>query len=121
MSIELESLKAGSIVKTYDNELYVKSKSGSWKHLAEAASAGVNHADLYTGELVYEVRKGPLDDFVVGDVISFDSMYGVRVATKLQSDFWQITGSIVDWTTHELNAIILEDSVRKMGSLDGRS
>lgn len=120
MSIELESLKSGSIVKTYDDELYVKSKSGSWKHLAEATSAVVNHADLYTGELVYEVEKGPLDDFVAGDVISFEGAYGVRVATKLRADFWQITGSVSEWSTTELNSLILdEDSVRKVGSLDG--
>ena len=119
MSIELESLKAGSIVKTYDNELYVKSKSGSWKHLAEAASAVVNHADLYTGELVYEVRKGPLDDFVVGDVISFEYSVGERVAVKIREDRWQLVGAVSEFTSEEILYLADVDSVRKLGSLNG--
>lgn len=122
MSIELDKLGAGSVVEAATGSLFTKDDYGDWWQLSiTLGSAPIKKLDyLKDGTVLREVKKGPLDDFAEGDVISFDSMYGVRVATKLQSDFWQITGSIVDWTTHELDAIILEDSVRKMGSLDGR-
>lgn len=122
MSIELEKLGPGSIVKTYDGELYMKSATtGTWHHLAEATHMVNNLRDLYTGELIHEVgRKGPLDDFVKGDVISFEGWGGVRIAARHRIDFWTLTGSKFEWTTEELEEVITDkDSVKKVGSIDG--
>ena len=115
--MELDKLGVGSIVEAHGN-LYMKRKDG-WVVLMEGCAAYMGGVQEY--KLLRKVSKGPLDDFVKEDVISFESSYGVRVATKLRDGFWQITGSAPDWTTAELDAIILdEDSVRKIGTLDGR-
>lgn len=114
--MELDKLGVGSIVEAHGN-LYKKRKY-DWVILEETLPAYMGGVRKYA--VVHEVEKGPLDDFVEGDVISFESVYGVRVATKLRDDFWQITGSVSEWTTVELGSLILdEDSVRKIGSLDG--
>lgn len=124
MSIELDKLGAGSVVEAATGSLFTKDDYGDWWQLSiSLGSAPVKKLDyLKDGTVLREVKKGPLDDFVAGDVISFESAYGVRVATRLRNDFWQITGSSAEWTTGELDSLVLdEDSVRKVGSLDGGS
>ena len=116
--MELDKLGVGSIVEVNGN-LYKKRGDG-WVVLEESVPAYMGGAREY--KVIAAVERGPLDDFVKGDVISFESSYGVRVATKLRDDFWQITGSAAEWTTDELVSLVLdEDSVRKVGSLDGGS
>lgn len=116
--MELDKLGVGSIVEVNGN-LYKKRGYG-WVVLEESVPAFMGGVQEF--EPIYLVEKGPLDGFVKGDVISFECAYGVRVATKLRDDFWQITGSASEWTTDELYSLDLdEDSVRKIGSLDGRS
>ena len=116
--MELDKLGVGSIVEVNGN-LYKKRGYG-WVVLEESVPAFMGGVQEF--EPIYLVEKGPLDDFEEGDVISFESAYGVRVATKLRAGSWQVTGSLTEWTTRELDSLILdEDSVRKVGSLDGGS
>lgn len=117
-NMELDKLGVGSIVEV--NGILCKKRVDGWVVLEESVPAYMGGATDY--KVVASVKKGPLDDFVEGDIISFESSYGVRVATKLRDDFWQITGSAAEWTTDELDSLVLdEDSVRKVGSLDGGS
>lgn len=123
MSIELDKLGAGSVVEAATGSLFTKDDYGDWWQLSiTLGSAPIKKLDyLKDGTVLREVKKGPLDDFVVGDVISFESAYGVRVATMLRDDFWQITGSASECTTYELDSLILDEySVRKIGPLYGR-
>lgn len=113
--MELDKLGVGSIVEAHGN-LYKKNEDG-WVVLEETIPAYMGGVREY--EIIASVEKGPLDDFVRGDVITFESAHGVLVATKLRDDFWQITGSASEWTTDELESLVLgEDSVRKVGSLN---
>lgn len=122
--MELDKLGVGSIVENAMGVLFTKDAHGDWRELSiSLGSSPVRKLDyLKAGTVIRDVRRGPLDDFVKGDIISFESSYGVRVATKLRDDFWQITGSAGECTTDELDTLVLdEDSVRKVGSLDGGS
>ena len=115
--MELNGLGVGSIVEVNDN-LYKKRRDG-WVVLEETMSAYMGGVQEF--KVVASVEKGPLDDFVEGDVISFEGRGGVRVATKHRDDLWQVTGAMSKFTSVELIGFILdEDSVRKVGSLDGR-
>lgn len=114
--MELDKLGVGSIVEVNGN-LYRKRVDG-WVILSEAGYAYMDGVQEY--KVIAAVEKGPLDGFEDGDVISFESAYGVRVATKLRAGSWQVTGSLTEWTTRELASLILdEDSVRKVGSICG--
>ena len=122
MSIELDKLGTGSIVESSTGELFTTDRYGDWWKLSiSLGSSPVKKLDyLKNGTVIREVKKGPLDGFVKGDIISFEGAYGGRVATKLRDDFWLITGSAAEWTNYELDPLILDkDSVRKIGSLDG--
>ena len=111
----LNELGVGSIVEV--NGILYKKRVDGWVVLEETMPAYMGGVREF--KVVASVEKGPLDGFVKGDVISFESAYGVRVATKLRDDFWQITGSASEWTTVELDSLVLDvDSVRKVGSLN---
>ena len=117
--MELDKLGVGSIVEVHGN-LYKKNEDG-WVVLEETITAYMGGVFGY--KLIHEVKKGPLDDFVVGDVISYESRCGVRVAVKLEDGLWSIAGLSLKWTSE----VVLDihsptpESVRKVGSLDGGS
>ena len=113
--MELNELGVGSIVEVNGN-LYKKRKDG-WVVLLEGCTAYMGGVQEF--EVIASVEKGPLDDFVVGDVISFKTSAKVRVATKIRDDFWQIVGAVSEFTSEEIAYLADEDSVRKVGSLDG--
>ena len=114
----LNELGVGSIVEV--NGILYKKRVDGWVVLEETMPAYMGGVREF--KVVASVKKGPLDDFVEGDVISFEGRGGVRVATKHRDDLWQVTGAMSKFTSVELIGFILdEDSVRKVGSLDGRS
>ena len=113
----LNELGVGSIVEV--NGILYKKRRDGWAVLEETMPAYMGGVQEF--KVVASVEKGPLDDFVEGDVISFEGRGGVRVATKHRDDLWQVTGAMSKFTSVELIGFILdEDSVRKVGSLDGR-
>lgn len=116
--MELNELGVGSIVEAHGN-LYKKRRDG-WAVLEETMHAYMGGVQEF--KVVASVEKGPLDDFVEGDVISFEGRGGVRVATKHRDDIWQVTGAMSMFTSVELIGFILDEgSVRKVGSISGRS
>ena len=115
--MELDKLGVGSIVEV-DGNLYKKRVDG-WVVLAESVSAYMGAVQEF--KLIRGVEKGPLADFVVGDIISFMTSGGVRVAVKTREDFWQIVGAVPEVTSQDIIGFSVDGSVRKVGSLDGRS
>lgn len=113
--MSIEDLGEGSIVKTIGN-LY-KKRSDGWVLLEE--SIAVYMGGVREFEVIHEVKKGPLDDFVVGDIISFMSNYGPRIALKHRDDFWEIIGMVGEKTSRELEMDFYPTSVRKVGSICG--
>lgn len=118
----MNDLEPGSIMRnTTTGTLYKKGNHGIWYSLV------VDEAILAFSTNVMEVlwaeEKGPLDDFVEGDIISFASDYGRRIALKHRDDFWSIIGMVGEKTSEELLEYfaVVPDSVRKVGSLDGGS
>lgn len=122
MSIELDKLGAGSVVEASTGHLFTKDDYGDWWKLSIAlGSAPVNKLDyLKAGTVLRKVEKGPLDEFVEGDIVYFDSDYGHRVALKHRDDFWSVIGWAGEKTTAEMVGFFDIRSVRKVGSLDGR-
>ena len=123
MRIELDKLGAGSVVKSADGVLLTKDRFGDWWKLSiQLGSSPVKKLDsAKEGTVLLEEKKGPLDDFVVGDIISFMTSGGVRVAVKTREDFWQIVGAVPEVTSQDIIGFADEDSIRKVGSLDGES
>lgn len=115
--MELDKLGVGSIVEVNGN-LYKKRGYG-WVVLEESVPAFMGGVQEF--EPIYLVEKGPLDDFVQGDVISFNTFAKERVAVRLREDFWQVAGALSEFTSEELAGLADEGSVRKVGSLDGGS
>lgn len=117
--MELDKLGVGSIVEVNGN-LYKKRGYG-WVVLEESVPAFMGGVTEY--KVIAAVEKGPLDDFEVGDVISYEVSSGVRLAVKLRDDFWSVSGIMSEWTSDEIMEIHAADpdSVRKVGSLDGGS
>lgn len=115
--MELNELGVGSIVEVHGN-LYKKLKDG-WVVLEETIPAYMGGVQEF--KVVASVEKGPLDDFVKGDIISFEYSVGERVAVKIREDRWQLVGSVSEFTSEEILYLADVDSVRKVGSLDGRS
>lgn len=113
--MELNDLGIGSIVEA-NGTLYKKRRDG-WVILSENGYAYMGGAREY--EIIASVEEGPLDDFVEGDIISFMTSGGVRVAVKTREDCWQIVGAVSKFTSEEIAGFADEDSVRKVGSLDG--
>lgn len=102
MKIDLDSLLAGSIVRTYDNELYVKDDQGSWRHLVEASFTVVNLRDLYVGELVHKAKK-PFN-YPIGTVLSF--MEGRAVVVRKDDGDWYYAGSGASYDSVNMASII---------------
>ena len=115
--MELDKLGVGSIVEVDDN-LYKKRVDG-WVVLAESVSAYMGAVQEF--KVIRGVEKGPLDDFVKGDIISFMTSGGVRVAVKTREHSWQIVGAVPEVTSQDIIGFSVDGSVRKVGSLDGRS
>ena len=121
MSIELDKLGAGSIVKTVDGVLLTKDRFGDWWKLSiQLGSSPVKNLNsAKKGTVLLEEKKGPLDDFVEGDIISFMTSGEVRVAVKTCEYSWQIVGAVSEFTSQEIIGFSVEDSVRKVGSING--
>lgn len=115
--MELDKLGVGSIVEVNGN-LY-KKRVDDWVFLKESVPAYMGGAQEF--KVIRGVEKGPLDDFVVGDIISFMTSGGVRVAVKTREDSWEIVGAVSEFTSQEIVGFSVEGSVRKVGSLDGES
>lgn len=115
IEMELNELGVGSIVKTNGN-LY-KKRANSWVILSENGYAYMDGVREY--EVIAAVEKGPLDDSVKGDIITFEYGSKVRVAVKIREDFWQIVGAVSEFTSEELTCFAKEGSVRKVGSICG--
>lgn len=122
MSIELDKLGVGSVVKSADGELLTKDRFGDWWKLSiQLGSSPVKKLDSAKEGTVLVVGKGPLDDFVKGDIISFMTSGGVRVAVKTRADFWQIVGAVPEFASPEIINFSVEGSVRKVGSISGEA
>lgn len=121
MSIELDKLGAGSIVESSTGELFTMDSYGDWwkMSIVLGSSPAKKLDSLKEGTVLRAVEKGPLDDFVKGDIISFMTSGGVRVAVKTREDRWQIVGAVSEFTSEDIAGFADEDSVRKVGSLDG--
>lgn len=114
--MDLNELGVGSIVEAHGN-LYKKRVDG-WVVLEETMHAYMGGVQEF--KVVASVEKGPLDDFVEGDIVSFRASGGVRVAVKTCEDSWQIVGAVSRFTSQEIIDFSVDGSVRKVGSLDGR-
>ena len=118
IEMELDKLGVGSIVEV-DGNLYKKRVDG-WVVLAESVSAYMGAVQEF--KVIRGVEKGPLDDFVEGDIISFMSAGRIeRVAVKTREDFWQIVGAVPEVTSQDIIGFSVDGSVRKVGSLNGES
>ena len=113
----LNELGVGSIVEVNDI-LYRKRRDG-WAVLEETMHAYMGGVQEF--KVVASVEKGPLDDFVKGDIISFEYSVGERVAVKIREDRWQLVGAVSEFTSEEILYLADVDSVRKVGFSDGRS
>lgn len=113
--MELDKFGVGSIVEVNGN-LY-KKRVYDWVVLEETLPAFMGGVVEY--KVIASVEKGPLDDFVVGDVISFEYSVGERVAVKIREDRWQLVGAVSEFTSEEILYLADVDSVRKIGSLNG--
>lgn len=113
--MELDKLGVGSIVEVNGN-LYKKRKDG-WVVLMEGCAAYMGGVPEF--KVIAAVEKGPLDDFVKGDIISFESDYGHHIALKSRDDFWSVIGLVGEKTTAEMVKAFSPELVRKVGSLDG--
>ena len=123
MNIEMDKLGEGSIVESVDGELFAVDSRGDWWRLSvKLGSYPVKDLRrIEEGKVLRMVEKGPLDDFVVGDIISFMTSGGVRVAVKTREDSWEIVGAVPEVTSQDIIGFSVDGSVRKVGSLDGRS
>lgn len=116
--MNIEDLGIGSIVEINDN-LYRNTETG-WVLLMEGMPAYMGGVPDDGFTVLREEEKGPLDDFVKGDVIAFDGLWGPRVAVKHRRDFWALVGTSAEYTNDGLADCIADlDSIRKVGSLDG--
>lgn len=115
--MELNELGVGSIVEAHGN-LYKKRRDG-WAVLEETMHAYMGGVQEF--KVVASVEKGPLDDFVKGDIISFESDYGHRIALKHWFDSWSVIGIAGEKTTAEMVETFSPHSARKVGFSDGRS
>lgn len=113
----LNELGVGSIVEV--NGILYKKRVDGWVVLEETMPAYMG--GVLEFKVIAAVEKGPLDDFVEGDIISFMATGRVRVAVKTREDFWQIVGAVSEFTSQEILYLADVDSVRKVGSLDGGS
>ena len=122
MSIELDKLGTGSIVEDAMGGLFTKDVYGDWWKLSiSLGSSPVKKLDyIEAGTVIRKVEKGPLDAFEVGDIISFESDYGRRIALKHRFDFWSVIGIAGEKTTAEMVETFSPHSVRKVGFSDGR-
>lgn len=117
IEMELDKLGVGSIVEV-DGNLYKKRVDG-WVVLAESVSAYMGAVQEF--KVIRGVEKGPLDDFVEGDIISFMTSGGVRVAVKTRESYWQIVGAVPEITSQDIIGFSVDGSVRKVGSISGES
>ena len=115
--MKLNELGVGSIVEVNGN-LYKKRVDG-WVVLVEGVHAYMGGVQEF--KVISSVEKGPLDDFVEGDIIAFMTSRGVRVAVRTRADFWQIVGAVPEYTSQEIIGFADEDSIRKVGSISGES
>ena len=121
--IDLDKLGTGSVVESSTGELFTSDSYGDWWKLSiSLGSSPVRKLDyLKEGTVLREVEQGPLDGFEEGDIISFKTSAKVRVAVKIREDFWKVAGAVSEFTSEEIAWLADEDSVRKVGSLDGGS
>lgn len=121
--MNLDKLGVGSIVESSDGTLFTKDSYGDWwKMSIVLGSSPVKKLDyIKAGTVLREVKKGPLDDFVEGDIVSFESDYGHRIALMHRYDFWSVIGIAGERTSEEMVGFFDIRSVRKVGSLDGGS
>lgn len=119
--IDLDKLGPGSIVESYSGAMYTMDSYGEWWKLSiSLGSSPVKNLDhIKSGTVLRAVEKGPLDDFVKGDIISFMTSGGVRVAVKTCEYSWKIVGAVSEFTSEEIAGFAVDGSVRKVGSLDG--
>lgn len=114
--MELDKFGVGSIVEVNGN-LYRNSVNG-WVVLEKTLPAFMGGVVEY--KVIHEVKKGPLDGFVKGDIISFESDYGHHIALKSRDDFWSVIGLVGEKTTAEMVKAFSPELVRKVGFSDGR-
>ena len=117
----MDKLGEGSIVESVDGELFTVDSRGDWWKLSiKLGSSPVKDLSrIERGKVLRMVEKGPLDDFVKGDVISFKVSGRTGVATKHRDDFWQIVGAVFEFTSKEIIDMADEGSIRKVGSICG--
>ena len=102
MKIDLDSLLAGSIVRTFDDELYVKDEQGDWHRLSAVSTAVWSLRDLRTGELVHKAKK-PFN-YPIGTVLSF--MDGRCVVVRKDDGDWYYAGSKASYDNTNMESII---------------
>ena len=112
----LNELGVGSIVEV--NGILYKKRVDGWVVLEETMPAYMGGVREF--KVVASVEKGPLDAFEVGDIISFESDYGRRIALKHRFDFWSVIGIAGEKTTAEMVETFSPHSARKVGFSDGR-
>lgn len=118
--MSIEDLGIGSIVEAETGNLYRKTADG-WVLLKEQHPAYLSNVKDWSFTVLHEVKKGPLDDFVKGDVISFSVGTGLtRIAVKCRDGFWEVNGVSIEYSSEELAELIFDtDSIRKVGRING--
>ena len=120
--IDLDKLGTGSIVEDAMGGLFTKDVYGDWWKLSiSLGSSPVKKLDyIEAGTVIRKVEKGPLDGFVRGDIVCFESDYGSHVALVYREDSWTVTGWSGEKTTAEMVETFSPHSARKVGFSDGR-